>query len=213
MSTATARLKRHGGTNGGKHERTYRIWNCIKDRTRNPRHASAKNYHFKGIRMCQEWLQDYAAFRSWALSHGYRDDLQIDRIDQDGNYEPGNCQWVTPAENTRRQRRCTRAPFNGKVLTLTEIARELGVLPSTFIRRTRRLASVDKAIEISKRFPNGERLVGVNNPHARLSEDDVREIRAEHDAGQPISELAKRFKIGRSAIHKIVTKTSWRHVE
>jgi len=51
--------------------------------------------------MAPEW-RDYPAFRAWALASGYADNLTIDRINNDGNYEPGNCEWVTRSENSRR---------------------------------------------------------------------------------------------------------------
>lgn len=68
--------------------------------------SAASNYQWyggKGILVCEDWI-DYARFREWALDSGYADDLEIDRIDASGNYEPGNCQWITKSENVRRSR-------------------------------------------------------------------------------------------------------------
>jgi hypothetical protein len=62
-----------------------------------------KNYGGRGIRVCAEW-HDFATFRDWALSHGYKDGLTIDRIDSNGNYEPDNCRWITLSENIRRRK-------------------------------------------------------------------------------------------------------------
>lgn len=53
--------------------------------------------------MCPEWRNDFAVFRAWALANGYADTLTIDRIDNDGNYEPGNCQWLTLSENISKK--------------------------------------------------------------------------------------------------------------
>jgi hypothetical protein len=60
-----------------------------------------KYYGGKGVKVCAEW-DTYPAFRDWAHSHGYTDELSIDRIDPNGHYDPANCEWVTPTENTRR---------------------------------------------------------------------------------------------------------------
>lgn len=66
--------------------------------------CNGENYQFyyryggRGIKVCEEW-KDYSVFKAWALNNGYTDNLTIDRIDNDGNYEPSNCQWLTNREN------------------------------------------------------------------------------------------------------------------
>lgn len=88
-----------------KDKRLYNIWSCMRQRCNNPKHTAAQWYHYKGIRLCEEWESDFGAFQSWAIRNGYRDDLTIDRIDPDGNYSPENCQWITLDENRKRSRR------------------------------------------------------------------------------------------------------------
>ena len=84
--------------------RLYTIWRNIKQRCLNPNNPNYKKYYgSRGIKVCDEWL-DYLAFKAWALSHGYRDDLTIDRIDVNGNYEPSNCRWATYKVQVRNQR-------------------------------------------------------------------------------------------------------------
>lgn len=82
--------------------RLYNIWSCMRQRCNNPKHTAAKWYHYKGIRLCEEWESDFEAFKSWAISNGYRDDLTIDRVDPDKNYCPENCRWISLSENSRR---------------------------------------------------------------------------------------------------------------
>lgn len=79
-------------------------WRNMKYRCYAPNapQSLAKLYRDKGIRVCDEWRNDFNAFKEWAFSHGYEVGLTIDRIDPDGDYEPSNCQWVTKSENSRR---------------------------------------------------------------------------------------------------------------
>lgn len=90
-------------THGGSGDRLHRIWRHMKDRCTNPHNKSYHRYGGRGISVCDEWMNDYSAFRSWALSHGYTENLTIDRIDNDGNYTPNNCQWLTASENSKKR--------------------------------------------------------------------------------------------------------------
>lgn len=75
----------------------------MKERCYNPNRDSYNHYGARGISMCDEWRNDFTAFEKWARENGFREDLQIDRIDNDGNYEPSNCRFVSPAINTQKQ--------------------------------------------------------------------------------------------------------------
>lgn len=79
----------------------YSVLRGMIKRCCNPRSKSYYRYGGRGIRICETWLHTPGAFYSWAEFHGYRSGLQIDRIDNDSNYCPSNCRWVTPKENSR----------------------------------------------------------------------------------------------------------------
>lgn len=95
----------HGCASHKKYHRLYHIWNSIKYRCYNSKSKDFKNYGMRGIRMCDEWLHDFPAFQSWAMSNGYEDNLTIDRIDVNGDYKPSNCRWVTVAVQNKNKRK------------------------------------------------------------------------------------------------------------
>lgn len=93
-------------THGLYGTRLSRIWRNMKNRCYNPNDPNYKFYGSRGITVCAEWLNDFQAFYDWAISHGYRDDLSIDRIDNDKGYSPDNCRWVTmKVQATNRRHR------------------------------------------------------------------------------------------------------------
>jgi hypothetical protein len=83
--------------------RLYRAWQNMLSRCENPKVKCFKYYGAKGRTVCSSWHKA-STFITWAQTHGYRDDLTIDRIDNDGNYEPGNCRWVTFIQNIHNRR-------------------------------------------------------------------------------------------------------------
>jgi len=79
----------------------YHVWEGMKQRCYYKKHIGYKYWGGRGISVCNKWLNDAKAFCDWAINHGYRKGLQIDRIDNDGNYESSNCRFVTNTINMR----------------------------------------------------------------------------------------------------------------
>ena len=92
--------EQHGDTG----TRLYRIWKSMKCRCNNANHPSFKRYGARGIRISEEWEISYSAFKQWAISHGYSDDLELEREDVNGGYSPANCKWVSHYEQTLNRR-------------------------------------------------------------------------------------------------------------
>jgi len=74
----------------------------MRDRCNLKTDDSFQYYGARGIKVCASWLRDFSNFKSWAISHGYKSNLTIDRINHKGNYEPSNCQWLTNSENAKK---------------------------------------------------------------------------------------------------------------
>ena len=92
-------------------------------RCRDPQDIGFHNYGGRGISVCPEW-EDYATFRAWALAAGYQPGLTIDRIDNDGNYEPGNCRWATQLEQYHNVRKNVNVTAFGETRCVSEWARD-----------------------------------------------------------------------------------------
>lgn len=104
----------------------YVVWWNMINRCYSRDSERYERYGGRGIAVCDEWLNDFKAFQEWALSTGYSDGLTIDRIDNDGNYEPGNCRWATvkeQANNRSSNRICSYKGFTG---TMSEVCEKFG---------------------------------------------------------------------------------------
>lgn len=94
----------HGFAKNGCREKLYSVWAGIHQRCDNPHNTAYHNYGGRGIVMCSQWRESYPCFREWAYQNGYEEGLQIDRINNDGNYEPSNCRFVSPTTNAQNRR-------------------------------------------------------------------------------------------------------------
>lgn len=119
----------------------------MKERCLSPGSHAYALYGGRGITVCDEWRNSFDAFRDWALTHGYSEDLSIDRIDVDGDYCPENCRWadaITQSNNTRCNHMLT---YSGRTMSVSRWAVEIGISRGTLVSRLSAGWSVQQAIE------------------------------------------------------------------
>lgn len=131
---------------GGRKTRLYNIWAKMRRRCANENDEAYKDYGGRGITVCPEWQESFEAFRDWALANGYRDDLSIDRKDNDGNYCPENCRWATQKIQGNNQRSNRLCEYNGKTMTLKQWAEEAGINYKTLHTRMSRGWTLERAL-------------------------------------------------------------------
>lgn len=127
--------KARGKAKGLWGTRIYRIWYGIYSRCYNKNNRQYSYYGKRGVVMCDEWLNDIFVFRDWAVLNGYSDELTIDRIDNNGNYEPSNCRWVDMRKQSNNRRSNAYLSYNGETHTIAEWSRIVGIKERTLWRR------------------------------------------------------------------------------
>ena len=105
----------------------YYIWTAMKARCYNKNNKSYKNYGGRGISMCEKWKNDFMSFYDWSISNGYKEKLSIDRINNNGNYDPYNCRWATRKEQQRNTRKNHIIEYNGEKHCISEWAEKFGI--------------------------------------------------------------------------------------
>ena len=133
-------------THGLSNTRLHGIWGNIIQRCTNPNNQKYYCYGARGVKVCSEWLHDFQAFYDWAMSNGYADNLTIDRIDVNGNYEPSNCRWVDIKSQMNNMRKNVMIEYNGKTQTLAQWADEMNIPYKTLHKRIKDGWDIEKAL-------------------------------------------------------------------
>lgn len=164
-------------THGLHHDPLYRVWTSMKDRCHSPRNKSYSRYGGRGISVCDEWNHDFQAFYDHVVQlSGYEiAGMTLDRIDNDGDYEPGNVRWATNSEQGRNTSVNVVLEFNGKTQCVTAWAEELGMKATTLWHRIRMGWSVERMLTEPVHDPHTARAKLL-----RLGRDNT--VRVQHDA-------------------------------
>ena len=143
------RMKVAMRTHGGTGTSMYRIWSTMWQRCTNPRNGKYPLYGARGITVCKAW-EDFAVFKA-DMGPRPDDSYTLDRIDPNGNYEPGNVRWATQIEQQNNRRDNRRVVYGGESLTIAEIGRRTGVSPNLIRQRIDRDGfSVERAVRSGK---------------------------------------------------------------
>jgi hypothetical protein len=143
-----ANLKRTHGWSG---ERLFAIWKQMKRRCCDQKAKDFSRYGARGIIVCNEWANNYEAFKEWAFQNGYGESLSIDRIDNNKGYFPENCRWETPKGQSRNLRSNHLFTFNGKTQCIAAWAEEFGIRYGLVGLRISRGWPVEQALGLQPR--------------------------------------------------------------
>lgn len=133
-------------THGGRNSRLYSIWCNMITRTTNPKGTAYHRYGGRGVKMCEEWRNNFEAFRDWALANGYTEELTIDRIDNDGGYEPDNCRWVPWSEQFNHRSNTKLITYHGETLSISQWAEKLNISKTMLYQRIKAGWPVERAL-------------------------------------------------------------------
>lgn len=137
---ATERATTHGGTGTDLYSR----WRAMLSRCEDRNYRGWPGYGGRGIKVCDDW-HDFTAFQR-DMGPTFDPSLELDRIDVDGHYEPGNCRWITHAEQQHNKRSNHTVTWRDRTLTVTQWAALLGMRPNTLLYRIRRGWAIDRAM-------------------------------------------------------------------
>lgn len=131
-------------THGKTGTRTYDTWRSIKQRCCNPKSKDWKHYGGRGIKICEQWA---ASFSNFLADMGERpDNMTIDRIDVNGNYDNKNCRWASDTTQSNNKRTCVYVEYNGKSQSVADWSREVGLERKTLEYRIRTGWDVERAL-------------------------------------------------------------------
>lgn len=134
-----------------RNNKLYHVWYGMIDRCKNPKHKFYHRYGGRGISVCNEW-ENYESFAEWALRNGYSEGLSIDRINNDGNYEPSNCRWTTMKKQHNNTSQCRYETINGITKSVSEWAEEYGVKHGLVLHRLARGIPIIDALTMESKY-------------------------------------------------------------
>ncbi|MCI6457177.1 MAG: hypothetical protein MSA56_05705 [Clostridium sp.] len=155
-------------THGLRHTRIYNIWNGMKIRCYDKNNRNYSKYGQKGIKVCDEWKNNFINFYEWSINNGYTDNLTLDRIDTKGNYTPENCRWTTQKIQQNNRSNNKIIEYQNKKYTISELADAFDMEYNLVADRIRKGWDIDKIINTPKN--SNLKLLTYNNETHTLME-------------------------------------------
>lgn len=215
MSEATSTsVVQYGQPRRRKDIPEYRVWMSMRNRCRNPRYKDYHNYGGRGIMVVARW-DDFANFLA-DMGPRPTPGHELDRIDNDGSYEPSNCRWATRTEQARNKRTSRRLTIYGVTKTVAEWSELHHISYTTILYRIDGLGwPAEKAVTepLQNRAEYANPRKGESHHSSRFTADTVRAIRTAVANGASMRELSRRYGVHNSAIQQIVSRKTWSHVE
>jgi len=162
IDVATDRIVSFNYKHGGSHSKLFHVWSSMKARCND---QNNRDYGARGIRVCDEW-KDFENFRDWAETNGYSEDLTIERLDFNGNYEPSNCTWIPPKEQAKNRRSSRKFIVDGETRCISDWSEFVGLEKSTLGKLIERKSQEEAQRLVEEYVRRGH---GVRKPYRRKS--------------------------------------------
>ena len=191
--------------------RLYTEWQAMKGRCYNKKNECYAEWGGRGIRVCEEWKDDYNAFHSWALNNGYAENLTLDRKDNNGDYSPHNCRWATNKEQSNNRSSNVLVEHNGEQCTIMQLAEMTGLDYGMLLKRHNNGYVGDDLIKPSGEYFGQNR--GEIHHNVKLTEEIARKIKIDIAAGMKNVDIAYKNGVTPGNVGDIKRKKTWAWVE
>jgi len=191
-------------------KKTYQCWADMRSRCNNERHSRYDRYGGRGISVCERWK----SFEAFKEDMGLKPDgLTLDRVDNDGNYEPDNCRWATYHDQNKNKETTTYYEFGGESHTIEEWADIIGMPRSTLSERVHRYKwRIERALTMplqhKENIPDDPEKAKFLPKLDQEAADEIREMHAEE--GLSLREIGRRFGISATSVSRIVRNEAWK---
>lgn len=206
--------------------REYRTWCHMRNRCSDDSHKYWHRYGGRGIRVCEEWKTSFSTFFKdmGTCPNG----CSLDRIDNDGDYEPRNCRWATPRQQRVNCARVRMFSHGGKTQTIKDWCKDLSLKTSTVYNRINiHKWPIAEALGIVGHIEKPRTTIGIkngmvrhpersffvtNNPARKLTPSKVIEIRCRHAIGDSCRKIGRELRVSATNVRDIVRRRIWKHI-